>query len=105
MAAHWHAISARAREEGVGTAVTISAACGCPFEGRVEASTVREIAAQLAPTEPDELIIADTIGVGVPSQVSTLFNEACAKVVDLVLCELEVSRGGPGRMLSILEAL
>jgi hydroxymethylglutaryl-CoA lyase len=76
----WHAISARARAEGVGTAVTISAACGCPFEGKVEASTVRDIAAQLAPTEPDELIVADTIGVGVPSQVSTLFGLVATEV-------------------------
>ncbi len=40
-----------------------------------------------------------------PSQVSACFNEACDHVVGLVMEELEVSRGGPGRMMSLLEAL
>jgi hydroxymethylglutaryl-CoA lyase/(R)-citramalyl-CoA lyase len=58
----------------VKTTVTISAAFGCPFEGRVEAKTVLEHAERMA--KADEVILADTIGVGVPSQVKALVPAA-----------------------------
>ena len=72
----WRAISEAAREAGIRTAVTVSAVCGCPYEGRVDAGRVFEIVAELAETRPDELALADTIGVGVPSQVAALFAGA-----------------------------
>ncbi len=63
-----------ARAEGLSAQVTISAAFGCPFEGEVKAETVLAIAEELAAEHPAEIALADTIGVGVPSQVSELFG-------------------------------
>ena len=62
----------RARLDGVRVSVTLSAAFGCPFEGRVEPGHVLDIARQVAGSGPDEIVLADTIGVGVPSQVGEL---------------------------------
>ncbi len=65
-------IVGRAREDGLRSTVTIGASFGCPFEGRVDPGRVIEIAAQLADAGPDEIVLADTIGVGVPRQVREL---------------------------------
>ncbi|MBV7265193.1 hydroxymethylglutaryl-CoA lyase [Erythrobacter ani] len=63
-----------AKSEGLRAQVTISAAFGCPFEGAVEPDTVLAIAEEMAAEEPEEIALADTIGVGVPSQVEDLFG-------------------------------
>ena len=65
-------IVARARADGVRSTVTISTAFGCPFEGRVAPDRVLELAAELATASPDEIVLADTIGVAVPREVSRL---------------------------------
>jgi len=62
----------RARLDGVRVSVTLSAAFGDPFEGRVEPDHVLSIAEEVAEAHPDEVILADTIGVGVPTQVRGL---------------------------------
>ncbi len=61
----------RAREAGVLTTVTIGAAFGCPFEGEVPEERLRDVLGRVADAGPDELALADTIGVAVPSQVSS----------------------------------
>ena len=63
-----------ARAEGMRSQVTISAAFGCPFEGVVRPETVLQIAEELAAENPEEIALADTIGVGTPAQVTDLFN-------------------------------
>ncbi|MBI1404359.1 MAG: hydroxymethylglutaryl-CoA lyase [Porphyrobacter sp.] len=63
-----------ARAEGMRAQVTISAAFGCPFEGEVKHSTVLAIAEELAIETPEEIALADTIGVGTPSEVTELFG-------------------------------
>lgn len=65
-------LTRRAKEDGVRVAVTLSVAFGCPFEGEVKAKRVLEIAEEIADEMPDEMVLADTIGVGVPSQVREL---------------------------------
>jgi (R)-citramalyl-CoA lyase len=67
-------IVGRAREDGIRASLTISVAFGCPFEGRVDPGRVAEIAERLAATQPDELVLADTIGVATPSQVRSLLE-------------------------------
>ena len=62
----------RARLDGVRISITLSAAFGCPFEGRVEPRVVLGIAERVGSAAPDEIVLADTIGVGVPSQVRKL---------------------------------
>jgi hydroxymethylglutaryl-CoA lyase len=70
----WLDIARAAHAVGVKPNVTISAAFGCPFEGEVNASRVIDIARQCAAGDPVEIAIADTVGVGVPSQVKDLFG-------------------------------
>ena len=60
----------RARAAGVLTTVTVGAAFGCPFEGEVPEERLRDVLGRVADAGPDELALADTIGVAVPSQVS-----------------------------------
>ena len=62
----------RARLDGVRVSITLSAAFGDPFEGRVDPEHVLGIAAGVAASGPDEIVLADTIGVGVPNQVRKL---------------------------------
>lgn len=70
----WHAIAADAREAGVKASVIIAAAFGCPFDGEVSTSRVLEVAKGVLDGGPDELAIADTIGVGVPAQVRAIVS-------------------------------
>jgi hydroxymethylglutaryl-CoA lyase/(R)-citramalyl-CoA lyase len=65
-------IVARAREDGITATVIISVAFGCPFEGRVDEGRVLELAARLAESGPDTILLADTIGVAVPGHVRRL---------------------------------
>ncbi len=62
----------RARLDGVRVSITLSAAFGDPFEGRVEPAHVLRIAERVSESHPDEIVLADTIGVGVPTQVRAL---------------------------------
>ena len=64
----------RARLDGVRVSITLSAAFGDPFEGRVDPGHVLDLAGQVAVSAPDEIVLADTIGVGVPSQVRKLVD-------------------------------
>ncbi len=66
------AIVAAAHEAGLRAAVTFSVAFGCPFEGRVDPGLVVDHAARMGEAGADELMLADTIGVGVPAQVRRL---------------------------------
>ena len=68
----------RAANDAIRITVTLSVAFGCPFEGAVDPDRVLEIARRVAATGPDEIVLADTIGVGVPSQVETLVRGTVA---------------------------
>ena len=68
----------RARLDGVRVSITLSAAFGDPFEGKVEPEHVLEIAGSVAVSGPDEVVLADTIGVGVPNQVHKLLEGVAA---------------------------
>jgi hydroxymethylglutaryl-CoA lyase len=59
-----------ARSAGLAASVTIGAAFGCPYEGEVPLGRLEEVAGQVAEAQPDELCLADTIGVAVPAQVT-----------------------------------
>jgi hydroxymethylglutaryl-CoA lyase len=73
--AAWLAIAALARTAGIRAQITISTAFGCPFEGEVSLARVRGIAERVAAGAPDEIAVADTIGVAVPTQVTDLIGE------------------------------
>jgi hydroxymethylglutaryl-CoA lyase len=71
----WNEIAPLAKAAGIRAQVTISVSFGCPFEGEVPASRVVEIARRLAEGDPREIAIADTIGVAVPTQVTSLVGQ------------------------------
>jgi hydroxymethylglutaryl-CoA lyase/(R)-citramalyl-CoA lyase len=62
----------RAKADGLRVTVTLGASFGCPFEGSVPTSTVLSAAEAVRAYEPDEILLADTIGCGVPTQVTEL---------------------------------
>jgi hydroxymethylglutaryl-CoA lyase len=76
-------IVALAREAGRSGQITIATAFGCPFEGRVAIDRVVEMAKRAADVRPREIALADTIGVGVPAQVSEMVGRVCVAVGDL----------------------
>ncbi len=81
----------RARLDGVRVSITLSAAFGDPFEGRVEPGHVLRIAGSVAASGPDEIVLADTIGVGVPNQVRTLVEGVAAQGIT-VACHFHDTR-------------
>lgn len=68
----WLDIARAAREAGIRAQITISTAFGCPFEGEVPIERVVRLAERVAAGRPEEIAVADTIGVAVPTQVSAL---------------------------------
>jgi hydroxymethylglutaryl-CoA lyase len=68
----WAAIAPAARAAGVRATLTIAAAFGCPFEGDTPAERVVDIARAAVAAGPDEIALADTIGVGTPAEVADL---------------------------------
>lgn len=74
----WLDIARQAKHAGIRTTVTIAAAFGCPFEGEVRPESVERILRECVDAGPDEIALADTIGVGVPPQVDTLADVAAS---------------------------
>ena len=66
----------RSRTDGLRSTITIGASFGCPFEGAVDPGRITEIVSELAEAAPDEIVLADTIGVGTPTRVRTLVAAA-----------------------------
>jgi isopropylmalate/homocitrate/citramalate synthase len=71
-------IVARAREDGIRSSVTISVAFGCLFEGPVDPDRVVALAERVVTAGPDELVLADTIGVATPTQSRRLLERVAA---------------------------
>lgn len=60
--------------------VTIAAAFGCPFEGDVPPTRVVDLARYMVDAGAVEIALADTIGAGVPAQVTDLFGRVAAAI-------------------------
>jgi hydroxymethylglutaryl-CoA lyase len=82
---NWREIAAAAHGAGIRAQITISSAFGCPFEGEVPAARVVEIAREVADGAPFEIAIADTIGVGVPGQVTEIFGRVATALPGMTL--------------------
>ena len=61
-----------ARQAQMTVSVTLAVAFGCPFSGEVTLDAVRAVYDRVADLGIDEIAFADTIGVGVPSQVEAM---------------------------------
>ncbi len=68
----WKEITGAARAAGIPATLSISAAFGCPYEGEVPRERVVDLARRGAEAGPTELILADTIGCAVPTDVTAL---------------------------------
>ena len=94
----------RARLDGVRVSITLSAAFGDAFEGRVEPGRVLGIAGRVSAAKPDEIVLADTIGVGVPSQVRELVGGVLEHGI-AVGCHFHDTRGtGIANAVAAVEA-
>jgi (R)-citramalyl-CoA lyase len=67
-----HEVVAAARERGLPVVVTLSTSFGCPFDGAVPVAQTLRVAERVMQVAPDEICLGDTIGVGVPAQVTAL---------------------------------
>jgi hydroxymethylglutaryl-CoA lyase len=76
--ATFHQVARDAKAAGLGVSVTIATAFGCPFEGEVAPATIERLVGEVATAEPDEIALADTIGVASPRDVTRLFTLAAA---------------------------
>lgn len=65
-----------AHAQGLRATATIGVAFGCPFEGPVDPGVVVEHVRRMAAAAAEEIMLADTIGVGVPRQVRSLVRAA-----------------------------
>jgi hydroxymethylglutaryl-CoA lyase len=63
-----------AQAAGLAWRAGISCAFGCPFDGEVPVRQVAAVAGSLAALGPDEIALADTIGVAHPVQVAEVFG-------------------------------
>jgi hydroxymethylglutaryl-CoA lyase len=68
----------RAGELGWWRRAYVSTAFGCPYTGRVDPARAVELALELLELGADEICFGDTIGVGVPDQVTDLTERAVA---------------------------
>jgi hydroxymethylglutaryl-CoA lyase len=64
------AVAPLARAAGVRPTVTITTCFGCPFEGEVPMERIVGLAERCAAAGVAEISLADTIGVGVPAEVT-----------------------------------
>jgi len=62
----------RAHADALRATVTIGVSFGCPFEGAVDPGFVLDLAGRFAAAGADEIVFADTVGVGVPRQAREL---------------------------------
>jgi hydroxymethylglutaryl-CoA lyase len=83
--AAWLELASAARAAGIRASVTLSAAFGCPFEGDVATDRVLRLIERVLAGRPAEIVLADTIGVGVPAQVRALVAGCRALAPDVVL--------------------
>ncbi len=60
---------AAAREAGRASSITVSTAFGCPYEFEVPVGALVDVVRRVADAGPDEIALADTIGVAVPTDV------------------------------------
>ena len=81
----WEGIAARAHAEGIGRSLTLAAAFGCPFEGETPEATVAELARIGAESGAEEIVLADTIGVGTPDAVTRLLTAVREQAPGVVL--------------------
>src|SRR5690606_39672868 len=80
--ARFEPVAAAARAAGLRLRGSISCALGCPYQGDVPSEAVVDVAQRYLALGCDEIVVADTIGVGKPPRVRDAMN-AGPLVVDI----------------------
>jgi isopropylmalate/homocitrate/citramalate synthase len=94
----------RAHGDGLRATVTLGTAFGCPFEGRIDPSRVLKLAGRFAGAGADEVVFADTVGVGVPQQVRELVGGAAGLGVPVGVHLHNTRNTGIANALAAVEA-
>jgi isopropylmalate/homocitrate/citramalate synthase len=94
----------RAKADRVRATVTIGTAFGCPFAGAVDPGRVAELAGRAAGAGADEIVLADTVGVGVPRQVRDLVGRLAPLGVPLGIHLHNTRNNGFANAYASLEA-
>ena len=68
-----------AKKEGIKVRAYASLAFGCPFEGKVPAERVVDLVCEYEAKGADKIILADTLGVGLPEQVKDIVTRLRAQ--------------------------
>jgi (R)-citramalyl-CoA lyase len=84
------AIARRANREGVSVGVAIGASFGCPFDGAVPPERIVELAKHFAALGVSEIVLADTTGMAVPTQVEALCRAVLRSLHDGPLITLHL---------------
>ena len=74
------AIVRGARADGVSVGGAVATAFGCPYEGRVDEGVVLDTVRRFVDLGLDEVVLADTTGMAVPTQVRRLAAQALRAV-------------------------
>jgi isopropylmalate/homocitrate/citramalate synthase len=83
-----------ARRDGLWVRGYVSTCFGCPYEGRVDPARVVDVARRLVDEGCHEVSIGDTIGVGVPTQVTDVIGRLQAAVPpDAIAVHFHDTRG------------
>jgi isopropylmalate/homocitrate/citramalate synthase len=69
-----------AGRDGVRVRAAISCALGCPFEGEIAPAQVAAVARDVLALGVDEVVVADTIGVGTPVKAQRMLAETARHV-------------------------
>ena len=87
-------LARQAKADGLSAQIYIGTAWECPFEGLLDPAQVIDIASQLADSNPNEIVLADTIGAANPAQVQSLVGKLVhTHGEELFSCHFHDTRG------------
>lgn len=99
-----HTLVRRARADAKPISVGLIVSFGCPFAGRVDPARVLGLVEELMREPPDMISFADTIGVGVPTQVRQLVGAVAGTAVRVGAHFHNTRNTGYANALAALEA-
>ena len=91
--AEFSVVAERARAAGAAVEMTLATAMGCPFEDRIDAERVVDLARRAVDAGASSIALADTIGVAAPTEVARLLDRVVPVVDVAVGVHLHDTRG------------
>lgn len=100
------AIIAQAKLDGINVIATIAVAFECPFDGKTDASIVRQTTSEFLQMGVSQIVIADTIGAANPADVKRLMTDLVAdNGAERLACHFHDTRAlGMANVFAALEA-